>query len=105
MSGLALASAPAWAKPKTKSDWYDRAIIIDGLGGLGDPYGSEDALRYSDRAWAETVATGVTVVRDTVFPVGNTADPWGDYKQAIAPSAKRSLRPSISFPVACSGER
>jgi len=82
--GVALAAAPALAKPKaTKTDWYDQAIIIDGLGGLGDPYGAENVLRYSDRAWAETVATGVTVVRDTVFPVGNTADPWSDYKQAI----------------------
>jgi membrane dipeptidase len=81
---VALAAAPALAKPKAaKTDWYDQAIVIDGLGGLGDPYGPENALRYSDRAWAETVATGVTVVRDTVFPVGNTADPWNDYKQAI----------------------
>jgi membrane dipeptidase len=82
--GVALAAAPGLAKPKAgKVDWYDQAIIIDGLGGLGDPYGPEDQLRLSDRAWTETVATGVTVVRDTVFPVGNTADPWNDYKQAI----------------------
>ena len=39
---------------------------------------------WSDRAWAETVATGVTIVRDTVFPVGNAADPWGDYQKDIA---------------------
>ena len=37
----------------------------------------------SDRAWAEMVATGVTMVRDTVFPVGNGADPWGDYQKDI----------------------
>ena len=30
------------------------------------------------------VATGVTVLRDTVFPVGNVADPWGDYQKDIA---------------------
>src|SRR6476660_938266 len=40
-------------------------------------------MRMSDRAWAETVATGVTVVRDTVLPVGNTADNWGDFKSNI----------------------
>jgi len=38
----------------------------------------------SERAWSETVATGVTVVRDTVFPVGNIADPWGAYQKGIA---------------------
>ena len=33
-----MASAPGWAKPATaKADWFDRAIIIDALGGLGDP--------------------------------------------------------------------
>ena len=37
----------------------------------------------SDRAWQETVGTGVTIVRDTVFPVGNSADPWGDYQKNI----------------------
>jgi membrane dipeptidase len=71
------------AKPKAKSDWYDQAIIIDALGGLGDPYGSEGVSRMSDRAFAEMMQTGVTVVRDTVFPVGNTADPWADYQKAI----------------------
>ena len=30
------------------------------------------------------VATGVTVLRDTVMPVGNVADPWGDYQKDIA---------------------
>ncbi len=35
--GVALAAAPAFAKPKAKADWYDRAIIIDALGGVGRP--------------------------------------------------------------------
>ena len=80
-----LVAAPALAQKRAAAGgWYDRAIIIDALGGLGDPYGPEDQLRLSDRAWAETVATGVTVVRDTVMPVGNAADPWGDYQKDIA---------------------
>jgi membrane dipeptidase len=29
------------------------------------------------------VGTGVTMLRDTVFPVGNGADPWGDYQKDI----------------------
>ena len=82
--GTAMALAgPGLAQRRAAIGWYDRAIIIDALGGLGDPYGTDEQLRLSDRAWAETVATGVTVVRDTVFPVGNTADPWNDYKEAI----------------------
>ena len=86
MAGAAalLASGPGLARKPAASSWYDRAVIIDGLGGLNDPYAPQDQLRLSDRAWKEMVETGVTVVRDTVFPVGNVADPWGEYKKAIA---------------------
>ena len=84
---------PAVAKAAAKGsggDWFARAIVIDGLGGTGDPYNEEEGVtRISERAWAETVATGVTVVRDTVFPVGNLADPWGGYQKDIA--AKHEL--------------
>ena len=80
-----LAAAPALARPQpVKRGWYDQAIIIDALGGVGDPYGPEEQLRLSDRAWAEMVATGVTLLRDTVMPVGNIADPWGEYQKDIA---------------------
>jgi membrane dipeptidase len=86
LSGTAalLASGPALAQRRAQPlGWYDRAIVIDALGGIADPYGAEEHLRLSDRAWAETVGTGVTVVRDTVFPVGNVPDPWGDYQKSI----------------------
>ena len=83
-SGLAAAVAsPALAQKRGAGSWFDRAIIIDALGGTGDPYSPDDQLRYGDRAWAETVSSGVTVVRDTVFPVGNVTDPWGDYQRSI----------------------
>lgn len=82
--GMAAAVAgPVLAQKRVTSGWFDRAIIIDALGGTDDPYGADGVSRLSDRAWAETVATGVTVVRDTVFPVGNVADPWGDYQSGI----------------------
>lgn len=82
-----LASRRALAQRlNANSSWYDRAIIIDGLGGIGDPYAPEEQLRLSDRAWNEIVATGVTVVRDTVMPVGNVADGWGEYEKAVAVS-------------------
>ncbi len=85
LAGTAAAlAAPAMAQKRAPAaHWFDQAIVIDALGATGDPY-VEGVTRLSDRAWAETVGTGVTVVRDTVFPVGNVADPWGDYKADIA---------------------
>ena len=90
-AAAAMVAAPAMAKVKAvgAGGWYDRAIIIDGLGGMSDPYGPEDQLRLTDRAWAEMVGTGVTLLRDTVFPVGNVTDPWGDYQKDIV--AKSNL--------------
>ena len=82
--GAALvAAAPTFAKTAA-AGWYDQAIIIDALGGVGDPYTSEEQLRLGDRAWSEMMATGVTMLRDTVFPVGNGTDNWGDYQRDIA---------------------
>jgi len=93
MAGAAAAviTAPAVVRAKAASGpgWYDRAIVVDALGGSGDPYMDDDVSRMSDRGWAETLATGVTVVRDTVMPVGNVADPWGDYQKDI--SARHDL--------------
>jgi membrane dipeptidase len=88
MAGAAatFAAAPVLGRGKAvagPAGWYDGAIVIDGLGGAGDPYMADDVSRMSDRGWAETLATGVTVVRDTVMPVGNVADPWGDYQKDI----------------------
>ena len=79
-----LAAGPAMAQKRaTRSGWYDRAIIIDALGGISDPYSPNEVTRFSHRGWSDTAATGVTVVRTTVFPVGNLADPWGEYQKAI----------------------
>ena len=85
---LAIASSTALASPAVAGrnrnvTWYDRAIIIDGLGDAGDPYAAEGISRWTDRGWAETRATGVTAVRDSVLPVGNSADPWGEYQKYI----------------------
>ena len=84
-TAASLVAGPALAQKAARGPgWYDRAIVIDALGGVGDPYSPDEQLRLSDRAWSEMVATGVTVLRDTVMPVGNTADPWGDYRNDIA---------------------
>jgi membrane dipeptidase len=79
-----VAAGPALARKPAANGWYDRAIVIDALGGLSDPYSPDDQLRLGERAWSEMVATGVTLLRDTVFPVGNVTDPWGDYQKDIA---------------------
>lgn len=84
MAGMA---AAALARPARAAGaaggWFDGAVVIDALGGLGDPYAPDNVGRLGDRAWREIRETGVTMVRDTVFPVGNTADPWGDYAKSI----------------------
>lgn len=79
-----LAAAPAIGKPPKAPGWYSNAIVIDGLGGISDPYGAEDDLRLSDRAWAEIRMTGVTAVRDTIVPVGNQADAWEQVQKTLA---------------------
>ncbi|HEX8839978.1 MAG TPA: membrane dipeptidase [Sphingomicrobium sp.] len=79
------AAAPAVAERAGKqSGWYRNAIVIDGLGGLSDPYSDDDQLRLSDRAWAETRLTGITVVRDTLLPVGNRAASWEEFNKNLA---------------------
>jgi membrane dipeptidase len=80
----ALVAGPALAQKRSASGWYDRAIVIDALGGIGDPYSPEEQLRLGDRAWKEMVETGVTVVRDTVMPVGNVTDPWAEYQKDVS---------------------
>src|SRR5689334_4889370 len=79
-----LTAAPALAaKPSRYPAWYSNAIVIDGLGGIGDPYGSDTELRLTDRAWAEYGLTGLTAVRDTLLPVGNSADSWEQFQKNL----------------------
>ena len=81
----AIVAAPTLAKTGAAAGpgWYDKAIIIDALGGIRDPYEKDEVTRFSQRGFEETMATGVTMLRDTVFPIGNIADPWGEYQKAI----------------------
>jgi membrane dipeptidase len=81
---VALAAAPAMAKTTKAPDWYRKAIVIDGLGGINDPYGAEDDLRISDRAWAEMRQTGLSALRDTIVPVGNQVDSWEQVQKNLA---------------------
>lgn len=86
VGGIAAAAlaAPALArKAVPPPPWYANAVVIDGLGGISDPYASSDELRLTDRAWAEMRMTGITAVRDTLLPVGNYADSWEQFSRNL----------------------
>src|SRR6476469_3327993 len=45
----ALVAAPSLAQRRSVTgSWFDRAIIIDALGGTADPYAPNEWLRWSD---------------------------------------------------------
>lgn len=69
-------AARSWV---SAGDWYERSVIVDGLGGIGDPYSPDEQTRLSDRAWAEMKRTGVTAVNQTLLPVGNQPDAWPEF--------------------------
>jgi membrane dipeptidase len=88
----ALMAAPLLARgAPNRAAAYRNAIVIDGLGGISDPYAPDDQLRLSDRAWAETRATGITAVRDTLLPVGNHAGGWDEFTGNLATYHNRLL--------------
>lgn len=81
LASMAVAAPGPGRRPAPSS--YRSAIVIDGLGGISDPYGADDELRLTDRAWAEIRETGITAVRDTLLPVGNHADAWGQFSNNL----------------------
>lgn len=84
-TAASFAVGPAFGRtPTTRAGWYGNAVVVDGLGGINDPYALNDDLRLSDRAWAEMRAAGVTTVRDTLLPVGNHADSWEQFTKGLA---------------------
>ena len=82
-AAAATLAAPALARKAARPSWYGQAIVIDGLGGISDPYGKDGELRLTDRAWAEMRMTGITAVRDTLLPVGNYADGWEQFSKNL----------------------
>src|SRR5258705_903769 len=84
-TAAALAGGPGLARKEDAAPgWYRQAIVIDALGGVGDPYSPDEQLRLGDRAWAEMVATGVRVLGTAVMPIGNPQALWGDYQKDLA---------------------
>ena len=47
MAAAALAG-PALARKAAAQSWYANALVIDGLGGINDPYGKDGELRLTD---------------------------------------------------------
>jgi membrane dipeptidase len=86
IGGIAAAAVagPALSRKPATASWYANAIVIDGLGGISDPYAAGDDLRLTDRAWAESQRTGLTAVRDTLLPVGNHVDAWEQFQKNLA---------------------
>lgn len=76
-SMLALSqAAPALATARKPKDWFESAIIIDGLSSFGDPYAPEEQMRLSDRLKDELRQTGTTAINITIGAVGNDPDVW-----------------------------
>ena len=55
---------------------YRRAIVIDGLGGVDDPYSAPDATVMDPRGVADLRTSGLTMSHFTVNTVGNAPDVW-----------------------------
>lgn len=81
---LAAPGAAALAKAGVIGPAPSRSqLVIDGLGGLSDPYSPDDALKFSARAIAEMKASGVSAVNVTVGAVGNAPGGWEQINSAI----------------------
>jgi membrane dipeptidase len=69
---------------------YPRAIVIDGQGGIYDPYGVDPygVAHFSARAIAEMRQSGQTATSCTINEVGNAPDVWA---KTITKIAERDL--------------
>jgi len=85
-----IALAPfAWAAAKDEDGSVSRvgdgeAMVIDGQGGLYDPYGAGESPRFSARAASEMAQSGQTATSFTVNEVGNAPDVWDSTIRNIA---------------------
>jgi membrane dipeptidase len=84
-SSRAGAASGAGAASRGFSDEdYRRAIVIDGLGGVDDPFGAPDTSRLDPRAIANLKASGLGMSHFTVNAVGNGPDVWAKTIASIA---------------------
>lgn len=84
-AALAAPAATALAKPQgSPAKPYRAMLVVDGLGGLSDPYAPDGELKLSPRAVAEMKASGVNAINATVNAVGNAPSVWDDTVETIA---------------------
>jgi microsomal dipeptidase-like Zn-dependent dipeptidase len=86
-AALAAAAAARGAGAAThdfSDEDYRRAIVIDGLGGVDDPYSPPEATVLDPRAVADLRAAGLTMSHFTVNAVGNGPDVWAKTIASIA---------------------
>lgn len=77
------AAALARSAPRYAQSWRNRPMI-DGLGGISDPYSPDEATVLSPRSIVEMRATGVSAVNQTVGVVGNRPNAWEETLASIA---------------------
>lgn len=82
---LALPAAAALGKERAPAPLNIRGmLVIDGLGGLSDPYGVAEDPKFTPRAVAEMRASGVNAIHLTVGAVGNRPGGWEETQGHIA---------------------
>jgi membrane dipeptidase len=91
IGGAALATAAAAAarsagaaKRDFSDEDYRRAFVIDGLGGVDDPYSPPEATVLDPRAVADLRVAGLTMSHFTVSAVGNGTEVWAKTIASIA---------------------
>jgi len=85
MAACASTGTAAGAPARGFSDQdFRRAIVIDGLGGVDDPYSPPDATIFDPRAIADLKSSGLTMSHFTVNEVGNGGDVWNKTIAIIA---------------------
>ena len=83
LTALAATGAQAAALRFNDAD-YQRAIVIDGLGGVDDPDGTPDTTVITPGGVRALRASGLTAVHLTVNEVGNQPDVWEQTIRYIA---------------------
>jgi membrane dipeptidase len=87
-TGLAVAAvagkSEAAPAPAFSDADYRRAIVIDGLGGVDDPYAAPGTTVLVPRAIADLRTSGLTMSHFTVNTVGNASDVWAKTIATIA---------------------
>ena len=76
LGAIAAGGAARAAAPGFSDEDYRRAMVIDGLSALDDPYGAPEATVLDLRAVANLKASGLSMLDMTVNAVGNRPDVW-----------------------------